>query len=238
VTLVPWNNVRESLLATGGDEALEEQARGQDAAHAGEVAAMEHLRREAPRRIARHLHAIVVGATVSLLMGLRDNDAGGALDCAAGVEGYEFTGTERDDLVEALQPLVAYFERLGPEMERLGTDRTTAARRMGLGPDRAPGLWLAGRLSEGRIRNRARAPLRSDMIDLAHAAHYPYVDVATCDRQAHAELARFIGDAAGSRVPNLLRNGQLPAVLEHVQSLPTGDAIHAALAMAQPNRLH
>src|SRR5262249_32611629 len=160
--------------------------------------------------------AVFVGATVTVMLGWMGEDPGPIVDWCANEEHLEMTHAERAHLVELLQPVVAMARELGPMMDKHGTNRVAAMRRVGLGPDRAPGLWLSSRLGESRMRNVSRSPTASDSIDLFHAAFYPYVDIATCDRQAFDTLSRHIADAKGTRPTRLVRNGQLAKILELV----------------------
>ena len=64
--------------------------------------------------------------------------------------------------------------------------------------------------------------------------HIPYVNIATCDRQAYSALAPHVREVTGTRTPTIFRNGQLDAVLAHVQTLPTGDQILEEATLQTP----
>jgi hypothetical protein len=222
IKIDPWGNVHEVLQAPTAAPALATQAEIQAAMHAGEVAANQAMRITHRRRVPRRLHPVFAGATVTLLLGWRGNDAATVLDWVAAEERLTLTAAERADLAEQLQPVVEMVRRIGPMMQEHNTDRVAAMRRVGLGPERAPGYWLAGKLSTNRMRNVTRDPIASDSIDLLHASYFPYMDIAECDRQAHDALQSNLGEARGPRTCHLFRNGQLRAILEHVRTLPTG----------------
>lgn len=54
--------------------------------------------------------------------------------------------------------------------------------------DVAPGTWLSALLVKANVRNERRRPGMGDSADHEHAAHLPYVDVATVDAHNHAVL--------------------------------------------------
>lgn len=89
--------------------------------------------------------------------------------------------------------------------------------------EQAPGTWLAGQLAANRFRNVTRKPARQDPVDLGHVSHFPYMDIATCDRQVFDAIAPHITSARGARTVALFRNADLPALVEYVDSLPHHD---------------
>ncbi len=70
-----------------------------------------------------------------------------------------------------------------------------------------------------------REPEDTDSVDLAHVMHFPYVDIATCDRQSYAAISAHVAQARGPRAVTLYRNNQLQAILEHIEELPTAEEI-------------
>lgn len=233
IMISPWRNVHEVLLAPTADAALTTQAELQAATYAGDLAANASMRETHGLRVPKQHQTLFVGATVSLMLGWRGDEPGPIVDWCAEEERITLSAAERALLVEMLQPVVAMVREIGPMMDKHGTDRVAAMRRVGLGPDRAPGFWLSGKLGENRIRNVSRAPTPSDSIDVFHASFYPYVDIATCDRQAFDALQRHVGEARGPRPTKLFRNGQLAAILDFVRTLPTGEELARALSVRQ-----
>ncbi|MFN0246142.1 MAG: hypothetical protein ACKV2T_04490 [Kofleriaceae bacterium] len=154
-------------------------------------------------------------------LGLAD-DAAGAVDYGAKAIDLELKPAERDELIQLVSPVEASIKELEPVLsslskpERLGIwkyIRATAAD--------APGIWLARGLSGDRARNVDGKSLESDSVDLEHCGHFPYVDIATCDKQAYASIATRLSDVKGSRTPLLFKNGQVAELLAHLQTLPT-----------------
>jgi hypothetical protein len=84
----------------------------------------------------------------------------------------------------------------------------------------SPGMFLARKLVACLGANVMRRPRRSDSVDGMHASYFPYVDVATCDRQTLAWLSSHIGKARGPRTPRLFRNGYLHDVAMALAQLP------------------
>jgi hypothetical protein len=85
---------------------------------------------------------------------------------------------------------------------------------------RSPGMFLSARLAACRTRNDKRKPSRSDLVDGMHAMYFPYVDIATCDRQTFDCLEPHFSKITGPRKPRIIRNGRLKDVLGAVQELP------------------
>lgn len=232
IKIDPWANVREVLLSPAAQPALAEQAKLQDASYAGDVAANASMRVTRDIKTPKRLQSLVVGTTVTLMRGWMGDDVAAIVDMHAAREEVELNADERAALIASVQPVVEMVRHIGPVMDQQSVDRTEALRRVGLGPDRAPGFWLAGKLVANRMRNVTRDPSRSDSIDVFHTAYFPYVDIATCDRQTYDAISGFVGQARGSRTASLFRNGQLPAILAQVQKLPTGEELTRRFAEA------
>ena len=81
-------------------------------------------------------------------------------------------------------------------------------------PQRWPGHALALKVSEAQGRNDQRKPRRSDLLDLGHVTHFPYVDIATCDSSTLAALrGPSVGTIASPRSPVLVNNRRLSEVV-------------------------
>lgn len=87
---------------------------------------------------------------------------------------------------------------------------------------KSPGLFLAARLATCLAANVARRVLRSDSVDAMHVRYFPYVDVATCDRQVYGCIERHLQAVRGPRRLVLCRNGRLSEVLGALRQLPDG----------------
>ncbi len=98
------------------------------------------------------------------------------------------TPSERKGILIRLQAVQGYLTALLPVANAHEVDVTEALRQPGLweaAPAQWPGHLLAFRVSAARRRNTRRKPLSSDLVDLDHVKHFPYVDIATCDAETH-----------------------------------------------------
>lgn len=224
IDLLPWGNVREVLEAPGATSNLAEHDLIQTIAHAGDMSFKKVQRSTAPRtkgRLSNNHEAIIAGSAMVLALGLQP-DVAAAVDWCAQAIACTLTASERAGLIEkvapaeaALETMSQFFTMITPE-ERLNLWPLIKA-----DPEVAPGTCLSKTLAGNRLRNVGRDPERSDSIDLEHCSYIPYVDIATCDRQAYAAIAPRLLDVKGTRTPTLFRNGQLEAVLTHIRKLPT-----------------
>jgi hypothetical protein len=73
---------------------------------------------------------------------------------------------------------------------------------------------LGLRLSRARRRDVRRRPRRSDLPDVDHVMHIPYVDVATCDGETLPRVRRELPRLACPRAPVALGVGHLDRVAE------------------------
>lgn len=242
IELEPWGNVADFLAVAPADPAIEQSDVVQDAMHAAATATAIAARPIPRRRHVSQLHGALIAGTVKMLfLGHRGTDVGELVDWGvaglreSGVLDRELSAEERAWIIDQIQPMAAAVEQLTPLLESMSFDeRVAATRAMNRTAATAPGAWLGVQLSAARSRNRDRTPRRSDSVDLAHAAHYPYVDIATCDAEAYAALTPHIGAARGSRQVTLFRNGQLAAVVDHIKRLPTTESYVQYLMPSQP----
>lgn len=95
--------------------------------------------------------------------------------------------------------------------------------------ERAPGLHLAMQFSMARRRDPGRTSQRSDTVDSMHAIHFPYVDVATCDRFSYSILKNLVKTTVGPRSPSLIRTGHLSEVVSELQKLALPSHTGAAM---------
>ena len=232
IELLPWGNVRELLEAPEARANLAEHDVVQTIAHDADVSFRSAQRSMVPAsqgRLSNNHDAIVSSVAAILGLGLQP-DTAAAVDWCAQVLSCNLTETERQNLLRRAAPAEAAVSAMAPLLHVL-----TSEERLNLWPHIsanstvAPGTWLSKALAGNRLRNIDRAPTRSDSIDLEHCAYFPYVDIATCDRQAYAAIENRLSEAKGPRTPTVFRNGQLEAVLAHVRTMPTKEQLLAAI---------
>ncbi len=146
---------------------------------------------------------------------------GGAHDAVfdAITAGRQEVGLERLAVVlRKLEPWIAQCRQDDASRARLhelaGTTPSVDAQA------RSPGISLARNLGAERERDPRRQTNRSDSVDAMHAVYFPYVDVATCDRQAFSCVEKRLSGLAGTRKVRLIRNGHLDHVVAAIESLP------------------
>ncbi|HEY4179445.1 MAG TPA: hypothetical protein VGM90_21525 [Kofleriaceae bacterium] len=228
IVLEPCANIREVLTSPAAEPVLEAGAVGKRSAHAAAVAFKEGRKATTSvkqQRLSNNFEAIVVGSSSVLGLGLAA-DAAEAVDYGAKAIRQELKPAERDELIALVLPVEASVKALEPvlsslsKLERLGIWKYIRATATD-----APGTWLAKVLAGERARNLDGKPLESDSVDLEHCGHFPYVDIATCDRQAYASIAPRLRDVKGSRTPQLFKNGQIEELLAHLKTLPTKEEL-------------
>ena len=232
IDLLPWGNVRETLTHPAANDFLVKQDDIQgitfdadEAYKKYQRALRDSLGEASLPKLSNPHQAIVVGATNLLALGMRP-DAAAAIDRAAEMIHADLTPQQRARLVESVVPFESAVRAMAPLFDKLTEfQRLDAWPIMKAGPEVAPGAWLVKQLVANRTRNIDRDPERSDVVDLEHSMHFPYVDIATCDRQAFAALQPILGQARGSRSPHLFRNGEVQKVLAYMRTLPTFDEV-------------
>jgi hypothetical protein len=80
-----------------------------------------------------------------------------------------------------------------------------------------PGRFLALQIGAARRRDVQRKPKRSDWLDEEHAAHFPYVDIATCDANTRSIASRVLQTMLCPRPPELVPSGHLGLVVERLR---------------------
>jgi hypothetical protein len=188
---------------------------------------MQEARREAPpfSRIAED-HRIRV-----LLKLVTDPDDREVSELVSEIEqdtGKALTGVDREAIAKHLQPCADLLRNLNlkqklTEEQRMKFAYDVAATIDGASQQDAPGTSLARCLARGLAKNPTRNPLRSDTIDRAHASYFPYVDVATCDKEAFACISRQIAEVHGLRPTKLFRNGRLQDVAAAIAQINVPD---------------
>jgi hypothetical protein len=138
--------------------------------------------------------------------------------------GEQLESKEREAITNHLQPWADLLRDFKAKFKLTEEQRTdfaydVAATIDGAIQHDAPGTGLARCLARGLAQNPTRKPLRSDTVDSAHASYFPYVDIATCDREVFACISRQITEVHGPRPTKLFRNGQLHRVVETLSLL-------------------
>ncbi len=77
-----------------------------------------------------------------------------------------------------------------------------------------PGRRIGMVVATAKQRDLARRLQRSDLLDIEHASHFPYVDVATCEAGIYQAITTSVANVGGPRSAALAPTGQLPRVIE------------------------
>lgn len=234
----PCSNIREYLCAPEATLFLQVQELIQVSAHQAARSYKAAKEASAPRRgrLSQINEAIVVGSRQVLAVGLVSSLEEAVDYCIASLN-LVLTAGQRAELIALARPDAAAIASLAPafalisELERLDLWRIIRATAAD-----APGGWLTKILAGERLRNISREPEMSDSIDLEHCAYIPYVDVATCDRQAFAAIAPRLAESRGPRAGRLFRNGDLGELVAHIETLPTAAKI-CEQAVAEESKL-
>lgn len=228
------SNIRDILGASVSAPQMQLLSHFQSRMHAVN-AQIQRARELEPRLLSNSATDLMVRTFITLARGWRGNDAGSILSFWEHEEGQELRDWERSLILAHLEPLGELLREVG---EQFGFDE--AQREHLLNAFKAtfdsskqggtPGQYLAGRLSGAQVRNLTRKPKLSDTVDKLHAMHFPYVDVATCDRSTFADAAKYLTTVSGPRSVRLFRNSQLRDVLDALRTIP--NALQAFLDRA------
>lgn len=161
---------------------------------------------------------------VTLVRGWRGTDVAEILAYWEAKSEIRISDATRVSMRTRLQPVSDLITSLGDarlnDQERMQLLTFMAHSFASEGYASAPGLFLSGRLANCRTRNRNRIPSRSDALDGMHVMHFPYVEVATCDRQTYGCICPHLDKILTPRRPLIIRNGHLREVLRAVQNFP------------------
>lgn len=236
IAILPCGNIREILEWPQGQDVLAHQHRAQRSGHAGIVTATG-MRRACPDlKVPARLQPVAQYALVMMVVTLepRIQDL---VEEGADALGIKLTAADRDTVGMWLVPVLGLLAHLAPELAALSPDeRGRIAKSIFPEQERSPGRWLGGRVSGCRWRNIQREPLPSDAIDVSHVQHFPYVDVATCDRETFGSLQRHVADISGPRRPTVFRNSELRQLVDHIISLPFDSALATFASEASKRR--
>jgi hypothetical protein len=227
------SNIREIITSPAGTPYLETMREAQDAIHNATVNVAAMRRDLGEIAIPKHQRSIALQSTITQVHGWMGNEPVPVVLHHLEEDGGTPSGREIANLLYSQLPVAELLNAVQPLIDRLGFDRLELVRRMACsmasdGYTVAPGSWLGAKLQGGLIRNTTRTPLRSDAVDALHAMHYPYVDIASCDAQAHAILSRLVGQARGPRPATVVlqRNGRLADIVDHIRQLPSARELY------------
>ena len=224
IVVEPCRNFRELVHAPAAAPWLRRFNDLQDDAHVGDVTSQVLLRDGAPmgQPYSKRAHALFMQGFVSLCSGWLGDDGEVITAFWEAELGVTLKPHERAWVVTQLEAASAVVGSVGGAAAEADIDFMDILRKMaaaGSTPAVYPGQWLAMRVGGERRRNPTRAPLRSDMVDIDHVTHFPYVDVATCDATTYHAVNLSIRSLNGPRTPALVRTGRLDQVVELVRRL-------------------
>lgn len=130
---------------------------------------------------------------------------------------------ERTVVLLNLVAFRAFMDPLRETIARDGLDLTDVLRRlgaMGAAPAAYPGQSLTVAVGSGKQRDAERRRQRSDWVDLDHVAHFPYVDLATCDAGTFPLVTSTLRNIESPLNVVVMRNGQLGQVVSTLRALP------------------
>jgi hypothetical protein len=217
-------NIRELNDASKSASSLRTLQAAQDSLHRAFVG-YQQARARQPRQVSTQAANLGMQVLISLVRGWLAEDAETVLEYWRLQDGLELDDWERDALLEQIRP----FAKLLSEIQRM-PDLPESWRTVVLDALRAsvnhssetptPGHYVSGQLNGANMMNITRGPKASDILDVSHVAHLPYVDIATCDRAAFAAVSRRLRRIRCPRTVQLFRNRHLSDVLEAVRRLP------------------
>jgi hypothetical protein len=187
--------------------------------------ASQQVRVRASRSPSLRAKALGVMCLVSLVHGSPQGDLATIFEIHRREHGFDVEDWEQAAVVAEIEPMAEVLASVLempdlPEDWRLLALLHLKASVNGGFETSTPGQSLATRLTGGFVRNVGRRPQRSDVVDMAHVSHLPYVDVATCDRAAFAVINQHLRRVNCPRQVKLFRNGLWSEVLEAVEGLP------------------
>jgi hypothetical protein len=223
IELAPAANIRELLMSREGHHALVNLTSMHDALHAANVDFRELLLSD-KATFRKAEYELWLQCFITLVRGWRGTDVGEIVSYWQAKSEIQISDAIRDSMRAHLQPVSDLVASLGDAMssEEARTHILTSMSHSfaSEGHVSAPGLFLSGQLASCRSRNRTRIPTVSDALDGMHVTHFPYVDVATCDRQTYGCIIPHLEKIVRPRRPRIIRNGDLREVLRAVEGLP------------------
>lgn len=167
-------------------------------------------------RFGRRTQALLVQAFVSLCTGRFGEDVEVIVthwETELGAMNTRDRTTIRTQLLAVREVL----RSLSPVITDADADMTAVLRALGAvgdDPRSYPGRRIGMVVAAAKQRDVARKLQRSDLLDIEHAAHFPYVDVATCDAGTYHAITTSVANVGGPRSAALARSGQLGRVID------------------------
>lgn len=191
-------------------------------------AASQQARVRAGRSPSQRAKTLGVMCLISLVHGSPQGDLATIFEIHKREHGFDVEAWEQEAILAEIEPMAKFLASV-QDMPDLPEDwRLLALLHLKAGANTrfetlAPGQYLSTRLNGGFVQNVGRRPLKSDVVDIAHVSHLPYVDVATCDRAAFAMINQHLSRVSCPRQVKLFRNGSWSEVLEAVEGLPNAN---------------
>lgn len=212
-------NTREILEHSAGQPVLRKLSTIQDRLHT--VSAISQSVRRSPGAMGKQSPDLTIQCLVTLIGGRQGTDVSEILAGWERESGVFLDEGDRATVTRGLEPWAVLLREVEATVKPTETQRVMMLRSMREAPrQNSPGLYLAQRLVSCLSANVGRTPLRSDCVDGLHAAYFPYVDIATCDRQVYACVCPHLPTIKGARNPQLFRNGHLSEVANALANLP------------------
>jgi len=234
IVVVPCTNFGEVVRSPAAKPWMDTANAIADASFAASVDVQGHVA-QAPAPLRRKASFELLGQSVVTLIrrgeSLETSDVLAAweaegLGAGAGPEraAVEARATAFKALVDRLKPLAASGGMDGDDILRGYIDVMSK-------PEQFPGLHLQLIVGAAEMADFGHERQRSTSVDLEHVAHFPYVDVATVDRQTRhflVEVAKAKPEEIAPRAPTVLLSGDLDkvarALRDRYQRTPSTDA--------------
>jgi hypothetical protein len=223
IVVAPCTTFRQLVYSEAAPKSLKTRVAAYDRFHEANLPVQQGLVSEPPPAMAsRRANELYIQALITLVTGWRGDD----VDQIVGfwqAKGHAVSDDERLAVVARLRVVREAVLTLRALAEDHGVDMTDALRCWGASeaePAARPGTYLALRVSAARFRNVTRKPRASDWLDLDHAKHFPYVDVATCDGNTLSALRPVLATLSCPRRPVVLQNKRLSEVVDAVRTAP------------------
>lgn len=225
IEISPASNIRELLNAPAAAPVLHDLSAGNELIHETNNQFRDAQVSYSPASLERRAYELYIRGLCAIVLAETGADLDSILISCEASSGVRLTD-DRRTVVRAL--LVPAFNLMAEASVRYGPTREQRRHilsQMGVSFDdesyrHSPGMFLAARVARCRIQNVTRVPQPSDSLDGQHASFFPYVDIATCDRQTYACVCTHLAKVSTPRRVQLVRNGRLAEVLAAVQQLP------------------
>jgi hypothetical protein len=225
IEIAPAANVREVLTVGVKHQVLHDLSWLQDTLHATSVEFQKAQLAAQGTTLTSSEHKLAFQCLVTVVRGWLGTNVEEVIAHWEAKDGVALLPRVKVALRAQLQPFGDLMNVVGkdPRLDDDARMKILMMMRDSFGDDsyiHAPGMFLAARVATCRMRNQTRVPTLTDSVDAMHATYFPYVDIATCDRQTYACLAPHLSKITRPRSPMVFRNGRLEAVLRAVCAFP------------------